>query len=108
MSERERSEFHADARARDGLQRRCKACRAAKDKGRTQTQIAETQLHATIPPDWRIAGTAFGLAGGYARSYDGDWWRVRGESLVPVYADDVVACVLATGASEINRILENA
>lgn len=105
MSERENSEFHADARARDGLQRRCKACRQSKDKGKTQRQIAETQLHATFPPDWRIAGTAFGLGNGYARSFDGDWWRVSGTRLLPVYADDVRGDVLAMGKSEIRRIL---
>ena len=106
MSERENHEFHADARARDGLQRRCKACRQSKDKGKAQRQVAETQLHATIPPDWRIAGTAFGIAAGYARSFDGDWWRVCGTELKPVYADDVRASVLAMGKSEIRRILE--
>ena len=108
MSEREEHEFHADARARDGLQRRCKACRQSKDKGKTQTQIAETQLHATVPPDWRVAGTAFGLGNGYARSYDGDWWRVSGTRLLPVYADDVRMHVMARGASEIRRVLEEA
>ena len=66
------------------------------------------ELLRTVPPDWRVAGTAFRVSAGFARSFDGDWWRVSGEKLLPVYADDVRAQVLATGASEIKRILENA
>ena len=115
MSEREDHEFHADPRMRGGLARRCKACtnkatremRTARKTGQVQAPM-RPEVHATIPSDWRIAGTAFGLGNGYARSYDGDWWRVSGEKLLPVYADDVKAGVLATGESEIKRILENA
>ena len=115
MSEREESEFHADPRMRDGRARKCKACankkmralRAARKTGQIQSRT-KPQLYSTVPPDWRVSGLAFPIAAGYARSYDGDWWRVLGTELKPVYADDVRMHVMARGASEIKRILENA
>lgn len=107
MSEREEREFHADARARDGLQRRCKACRASKDKGKhPQKQATDSvEMLQAVPPDWRIAGTAFRVTAGYARSFDGDWWQVSGTKLKPVYADDVQAWALPMGRAEVERIL---
>lgn len=107
MSEREEREFHLDARARDGLQRRCKRCRASKDKGKhPQKQTADSvEMLQTVPPDWRVAGTAFRVSAGYARSCDGDWWRVSGTRLRPVYADDVARSALPMGRAEVKRIL---
>lgn len=112
MSEREDHEFHADPRVRGGLARRCKACvnrslrelRAARKTGQVQS-TTDALVHLTVPPDWRIAGTAFRVAAGYARSFDGDWWRVSGTKLRPVYADDVQAWALAMGRNEVEQIV---
>lgn len=114
MSEREEHEFHADPRVRGGLARRCKACtnkatraqRAARRSGQAQAP-EDAAVHAQIPPDWRIAGTAFQVAAGYARSYDGDWWRVSGTRLLPVYADDVSGRVMPRGREMVERIVRS-
>lgn len=112
MSEREDCEFHADPRVRGGLARRCKACvnsaarevRAARKSGQAQAPM-DAQTHSQLPPDWRVAGTAFQVTRMYARSYDGDWWRVSGTRLRPVFADEVSMRVLPMGRARVERIV---
>ena len=105
MSEREDHEFWPEKRVKSGRARVCKWCASGVKAGPQSQPVADAEVRTTIPADYRVSGLAFAMPGGYARNVDGDWWRVQGDKLRPIWADDVRARVLAVGKSEINRIL---
>lgn len=62
-------------------------------------------LFAEVPSDYRVSGLAFQLPRKYARSADGDWYRVVGARLRPVMADEVDMYVLEKGREFVAQIL---
>lgn len=62
-------------------------------------------LFAEVPSDYKVSGLAFQLPRRYARSADGDWYRVVGARLKPLMADDVDEEVLARGREYVAQIL---
>lgn len=107
MSEREDHEFYADSRVRGGLARRCKQCSKIKVKRAQRQDIKGVEVTSAVPSDYRISGFAFQVAGTFARNVDGDWFRIVGNRLTALYADNVSRGVLARAPSEIERILRS-
>ena len=75
-------------------------------KTRQKQPTSSTALFRDIPSDYRISGLAFQIAPGYARSADGDWYRVQGRRwMKPVMADEVDAETLRKGRERVAEIL---
>lgn len=62
-------------------------------------------LFAEVPSDYRVSGLAFQMPRRYARSADGDWYKVVGARLRPVMADEVDEEVLMRGREYVAQIL---
>ncbi len=109
-------EFYRLRSSEDGRSGVCKTCQLAetprprpKDE-RQRQQVREVQVYTRVPRDYRISGLAFRIpgtptSGRYARSVDGDWYRVRGNDLRPVWADQVDEWIVAIGAATVERIV---
>lgn len=109
-------EFYRLRSSEDGRAGVCKTCRLAetprpspKDE-RQRQQVREVQVYTRVPKDYRVSGLAFRIpgtsrTGRYARSIDGDWYRIRGNDLRPAWVDQVDEQIVAMGAITVERIV---
>jgi len=89
----------------DGLERVCRECRSPTRPPAQRQRIGSVALFREVPSDWRVSGLAFAVDPRFARSADGDWYRIGNKSMALIDADVVDADVLAKGRDRVAEIL---